>query len=138
MLRYVRNHSWFAWLGLIAFAGQIVLTLGHVHADRAYGSTRAYVAQVARHLDASHDAVAPAEFARQKDRTPADPNDVGGWCAYCWTIAQAAALILPKPVKIQPGQPQQTVLLSYRDVPLSSSRETSPFESRGPPLTLKA
>jgi len=138
MLRYLRQHSWFAWLGLIAFAGQIVLTLGHVHAEREYGLSRAHFAQVARHVGAGEHTVVSAEFTRHHREAPADPNNLGGWCAYCWTIAQAATLILPKPVKIQLGRLPHTFLLPYRNVPLSSSRETSPFESRGPPLTSKA
>jgi hypothetical protein len=138
MLGYLRQHSWFAWLGLFAFASQIVLTLGHVHVERGYGLTRAHSAQFARHFDAGHHAVAPAEFARHHGKTPADPNDLGGWCAYCWTIAQAASLILPKPAKIQLGRLQQTFPLPYRSVRLSSGSETSPFESRGPPLTSRA
>jgi len=139
MLRYLRQHSWFAWLGLLAFAGQIVLTLGHVHAEREYSLSRAHFAQLERHLGAQEHTVVPAEFTRHHRETPAgDTNTLGGPCAYCWTIAQAATLILPKPVKIQLGQRQKTFLLPRRDVPLSSGSETSPFESRGPPLTSKA
>ena len=138
MLRYIRQHSWFAWLGLLAFASQLVLTLGHVHADRDTSLTRAHFAQFARHFDARQHAIAPAELARHHRTTPADPNDLGGWCAYCWTITHAASLILPKPVKIQLGRPYQTFPHPYRNVQLSFGSETSPFESRGPPLTSKA
>jgi hypothetical protein len=137
MLRYLRQHSWFAWFGLFAFASQIVLTLGHVHLGREYGLTRAHFAQFERHFDAHH-AVAPAEFVRDHGKTPTEPNDLGGWCAYCWTIAQAASLILAKPVKIQRERLQQSFPLPYRNVQLSSNGETSPFQSRGPPLTSKA
>jgi hypothetical protein len=138
MLHYLRRHSWFSWLGLLAFASQLILTLGHVHLDREYGFTQANFAQFVRHVDAGHHAVAPTEIARRHDDTPSGPNHLGGWCAYCWTIAQAASLILAKPVKIQRERLPQTFPLPYRDAQLSSGNETSPFQSRGPPLTSKA
>jgi hypothetical protein len=136
MLLYIKQRSWFPWLGLLAFASQLVLTLGHVHAEREYSLTRAYFAQFARHFDVDHHAVAPAEF--QHREMPAGPNDLGASCAYCWTIAQAASLILHSPARIQHDRLTQAVRLPHRITWLLSGDQTSPFESRGPPLTSKA
>jgi hypothetical protein len=136
MLLHIRRRSWFTWLGLLAFASQLVLTLGHVHAEREYSLTSAYFAQFGRYFDADHHAVAPAEF--QHRETPAGPNDLGASCAYCWTIAQAASLILHSPARIQHDRLTQAVRLPHRITWLLSGDQTSPFESRGPPLTSKA
>jgi hypothetical protein len=136
MLLYVRQRSWFAWLGLLAIASQLVLTLGHVHAEREYLLAPAHFAQFERYFDADHHAVAPAEFQHRK--MPAAPNDLGASCAYCWTIAQAASLILHSPARIQHDRLSQAVRLPHRITWLLSGDQTSPFESRGPPLTSKA
>jgi hypothetical protein len=136
MLLYIRQRSRFAWIGLFAFASQLVLTLGHVHAEREYSLTRAHFAHFARHLDADHQAVAPEEF--QHREMPAGPNDLGASCACCWTIAQAASLILHSPARIQHDRLTQAVRLPHRITWLLSGDQTSPFESRGPPLTSKA
>jgi hypothetical protein len=138
MLLYIRQRSWFAWLGLLAIASQLVLTLGHLHAEREYGLTRTHFAQFVRHLDADHHAVARAELTRQHREMPAAPNDLGASCAYCWTIAQAASLILHSPARIRHDRLTQAFRLPHRITWLLSGDQTSPFESRGPPLTSKA
>ena len=138
MLLYIRQRSWFAWLGLLAFASQFVLTLGQVHAEREYLLTRAHFAQFERHFDADHPAIALAELTRQHHEMPAAPNDLGGSCAYCWTIAQATSLILHSPARIQHERLTRAFRLPHRTSRLLSGDQISPFESRGPPLTSKA
>jgi hypothetical protein len=138
MLLYIRQHSWFAWLGLLAFASQLVLTMGHVHAERESSLTRAHFAQFVRHFDADHHAVAPAELTGQHREMPGDRNDLGASCAYCWTIAQAASLILHSPARIKHDRLHQAFRLPHRITWLLSGDQTAPFESRGPPLTSKA
>jgi hypothetical protein len=138
MLLYVRKRSWFTWLGLLAFASQLLLTLGHVHAEREYLLTRAPFAQFERYFDADHHPIAFAELTRQHHNMPAAPNDLGASCAYCWTIAQAASLILHSPARIQHERLHQASPVQYRISRLLSGDQISPFESRGPPLTSKA
>ena len=123
-MRYFRERSLFVWLGLLAIAGQIVLTVGHLHA-------------------AHEDSVRKADFGlfdttRHHRELPTNPNDLDGSCALCWTIAQAGSLILHRPATIRTGRLHQTLRLPYRTVELLSCGRTSPFESRGPPLTSTA
>ena len=67
--------------------------------------------------------------------TPADSSHLGGWCAYCGAIAQAASTILPTPVCIRRGHRDDTFSLPLRTTALATGDRASPFDSRGPPLT---
>jgi hypothetical protein len=137
-MRYLRQRSWFAWLGLLALAGQIVLTLGHVHAQSKNGLGGIQLGLFGLHLEARDHATPAAQSTRHHRETPTDSDDLGGSCALCWTIAQTASLILPRPVIIRLERTRQTLPQQYRTIELSSAGHTSPFESRGPPLTWKA
>ena len=136
-MRYIRQRSWFVWLGLLALAGQIVLTFGHVHAEYKSGLSSSQFG-LGLHLEARDHAAPTAEWSRHHRETPTDSDDLGGSCAFCWTIAQAASLILPRPVIIRLGRLQQTLPRQYQTAELLSADPASPFESRGPPLTAKA
>jgi hypothetical protein len=132
LMRYFRQRSRFVWLGLLALAGQIVLTLGHGHANYEDSLSGAQFG-LGLHLEARDQAASTAQSTRHHRETPTDSDDLGGSCAFCWTTARAASLILPGPVIIPLGAPQQTASLQYQSAELLSVEQVSPFESRGPP-----
>lgn len=134
-MRYTRR-SRFVWLGLLALAGQIVLTLGHVHAE--YKNSLSQFGLLRLHLEARDHAALTAQSTRHHQETPTDSDELGGSCAFCWTIAQAHSLIPPRPVILWLGRLPQTLPLHYQTAELLSADRTSPFESRGPPLASKA
>lgn len=137
-MRYIRQRSRFVWLGLLALAGQIVLTLGHVHAEYKNSLSSAQFGQLGLHLEARDHAALTAQSTRHHQETPTDSDDLGGSCAFCWTIAQAHSLIPPRPVILWLGRLPQTLPLHYQTAELLSADRASPFESRGPPLASKA
>jgi hypothetical protein len=133
-MRYIRQRPWFVWLGLFALASQVVLTLGHVHAGRENGSGSAHFHVLSVQLEARDHAIRGAVLTRYHREMPADSTLLGGWCAYCWTIAQAASIVLPTPMRIRHGHLHQTLSPQYRTAVLPASDQASPFQSRGPPL----
>ena len=137
-MRYFRQRSRFVWLGLLALAGQIVLTFGHVHAEYENSLSGAHFGLFGQHLKARDHAAPTAQSTRHHRETPTNSDGLDGSCAFCWTIAQAASLILPRPVIIRLGRLQQTFPPQYQTAELLSADQASPFESRGPPLTSKA
>ena len=137
-MRYSRQRSRFVWLGLLALAGQIVVTLGHVHAEYENSLSRAHFGFFGVHLEARDHAAPTAQSTRHHQETPINSDDLGGSCASCWTIAQAASLILPGRVAIRLGCLQQIIPLQYQNADLLFNDPASPFESRGPPLPAKA
>ncbi|MEZ5828642.1 MAG: hypothetical protein R3D30_15770 [Hyphomicrobiales bacterium] len=132
MLRSIRQRSWFVWLGLFALTGQIVLTLGHMHAGRENDLRDALAGLFEPHAQIEHHPTAVA--AHERD-APMAPGHLGEWCAYCWTIAQAAFTILPAPAPIRHGHLDQFFRLQFPTAQFRSRDQTSPFDSRGPPLT---
>lgn len=137
MLRDLRKRSWFAWLGLFALAGQIALTLGHVHLGRESAMSAAQFGKVEAQVQAGGHA-ARATTARQDRDAPAAPDHLGRWCAYCWSTAQARTLILPGPVTLRQVRLHQIFPLPRLTSGLTVRARTSSFESRGPPLTSRA
>jgi hypothetical protein len=137
-MRYVRQRSWFAWLGLLALAGQVVLTFGHGHAEYKNGLSISQFGLFGLHLEARDHAPPATKSIRHHSDMPTDSDDLGGSCALCWNIAQAASLIFPGPPIVRLGRLQRTVPVQYQAVELCSADQASPFESRGPPLTSKA
>ena len=135
MLRLIRQRSWFAWLGLFALAGQIVLTLGHSHAGRESDLRDALAGLFEPRVQISEHAAPTTALAGHHRETPADSSHLGGWCAYCGAIAQAASTILPTPVCIRRGHRDDTFSLPLRTTALATGDRASPFDSRGPPLT---
>jgi hypothetical protein len=137
-MRYVRQRSWFAWLGLLALAGQVVLTFGHGHAEYKNGLSISQFGLFGLHLEARDHAPPATKSIRHHRDMPTGSDDLGGSCALCWNIAQAASLIFPAAPIVRIGRLQQTVPLQYQTAELCSADQASPFESRGPPLTSKA
>jgi len=137
-MRYLRQRSLFVWLALFALAGQVVLTFGHGHAEYKNGLSVSQFGLFGLPLEVRDHAAPTAQSIRHHRETPTNSDDLGGSCAFCWNIAQAASLIFPRPVIIRLGRLQQTVLLQYQIAELCSADQASPFESRGPPLTSKA
>jgi hypothetical protein len=132
-MQYIRQRSQFVWLGLLALIGQIVLTLGHVHAEYKNSLNSAQFGLLGLHLEARDHAASTAQSTRHHQETPTDSDDLGGSCAFCWTIAQAHSLIPPRPVIIRLGRLHQTSPLQYQPAELLPADPASPFESRGPP-----
>jgi len=133
-LRRNRQRSWSVWLGLFALAGQIVLTLGHVHAGHPNGLQRAHSHLLSVQHDANDYAVRAATLTGHHRETPMAPSHLGGWCVCCWTLTQAASTILPTAACIRRAHLHQTFSPPYRTAALSTSDQASPFKSRGPPL----
>ena len=90
------------------------------------------------HREARDQAAPTTKSIRQHGDAPADSDDLGGLCAFCWTIAQAHSLIPPRPFIIRLSRLQQTFPSQFQPTEILSADPISPFESRGPPLTAKA
>jgi hypothetical protein len=136
-MQYFRQRSRFVWLGLLALAGQIVLTFGHGHAEYKNGLSISQFGLFGL-LEARDHAPSTTKSIRHHPETPTDSGDLDGSCAFCWTIAQAHSLIPPRSVIIRLGRLQQTVPSQYQPTELLAADRASPFESRGPPMTAKA
>ena len=106
-------------LALIAFAGQIILTLGHVHA---------YDHEIA---GAPHEA--PMDAGHRE--IPKDPDDVDRFCAFCRMMTQAQSLVLPSLPPLRFESPQQDFPPIYAIEAFPTAENASPFASRAPPLT---
>jgi hypothetical protein len=130
-----RRRPGLVWLALIALAGQIVLTFGHVHAkhDSEVGT------QHSDSFGALHEvngtSALPAKSRTEHRHAPASPDDFDGICAYCRAIAQTACLILPRIGVVRPSQVHLTFRLPHSTSGLVSRDHTAPFQSRAPPPT---
>ena len=119
-MRYFRLHRHrLVWLALIAFAGQFILTFGHVHA---------YDHELA---GAPHEA--PVDVGHRE--IPKDPDDVDRFCAFCRTMTQAQSLVLPSLLPLRFEHPQQDFPPIHEIDAVPKAENASPFASRAPPLT---
>jgi hypothetical protein len=138
MLRLIRQRSWFAWLALAALAGQIVLTLGHAHAGRGNDLSDALAGLCVPHVQIADHAAPAATLAGHHRETPANPGHLGGWCAYCWTMAQASATILPAPAGVRDARLYATLSLPHGNGAPATGDRAAPFDQRGPPPPSRA
>jgi len=110
------RHRRLAWVALIAFAAQLVLSFGHVHTYR-------------------HPL--PANFglsaAAGDHEAPGQPEDSNRSCALCWLAHAAGVLVLPEPAR----QPVRVTLWEPRlptpGLPIPCSDRSFAFQARAPP-----
>jgi len=109
-------HRGFAWVALIAFAAQLVLSFGHVHAYRHPQPANLSLSATA----GDHGA-------------PGQPEDSNRSCALCWLARAAGVLVLPElapqPVGITLWEPP----LPTPGLPTPCSDRSFAFQARAPP-----
>lgn len=84
------------WLALASLALQLVLSFGHVHASDIFGPLGRLIVQGhARTILTADHRQGPSG-----SQDPADDDAVEGACAICASMALAASLVLPDPVRL--------------------------------------
>jgi hypothetical protein len=128
-MRWIRQHIRPAtWLALAAFAAQVVVTFGHVHAERFSAPLAGAMTIAAAGLQAPD----PAKGAG-KPTQPYRAPGADSFCAVCASIGLLGALILPGAQKLAPVR----VLVRINEVNAASTntagglRLSSP--ARAPP-----
>ena len=130
-MRYFRfSRHGLSWLALIAFAGQIILNLGHVH-GLDHEIARAQIEEMDELP--SHYREAPADAEHRE--IPEDSDDLDLSCAVCRMMAQAESSIIPSPLPIRIKRTQTSFLPIFSAGAFSTAENASPFASRAPPLT---
>jgi hypothetical protein len=117
-MRPLRRHRRFAWLALLAFAAQIVLSFGHMH-------------DAASPVHASKPA---ANCLLHEPCSPSEPAEHHHFCPLCWALSAAGSFILPQPILL--GLPIVCLQLSVPPPPAKSAAavETPGFQARAPPV----
>jgi hypothetical protein len=99
-MRWIRQHIRSAtWLALAALAAQVVMTFGHIHAERFSTPSAAAAAIAAAGLQAP-DKAKGAGSPTQPNRAPG----ADGFCAICASIGLLGALVLPAAQKLAPAR----------------------------------
>ena len=99
-MRWIRQHiRSAAWLALAALAVQVVVTFGHVHAERFSTPSAGATATAAAGLQPS-DKARGAGWPTQPHRAPGADS----FCAVCASIGLLGALVLPAAQKLVPAR----------------------------------
>jgi len=130
-----RRRPGLVWLALIALAGQVVLTFGHVHAKHDSEVRTEHSHSFGALHEVKETSALPARSHTKHRQAPASPDDFDGFCAYCRAIAQTASLILPRIDVVRPSQVYLTFRLPHSTSGLVSRDQTAPFQSRVPSST---
>jgi hypothetical protein len=113
-----RRHRRLTWVALIAFAAQLVLSFGHVHAYRHPHPTNV------NNLSAAID----------DQGAPRQPEDLDGSCALCWLTRATGTLVLPEivslPVRMALWEPPAPT----PGLPIRLTDRSYAFQARAPPL----
>lgn len=124
------------WFALIAIAGQIVLTFGHVHAhghDFADAEARHDLHGVLAARAAMHAQHGAAPEDREPPEVPKHSDDFDQLCAFCRTMVQAQSLVLPSlpAVRFTDLPPSFTPLDRADGIP--AAEHPAPYGPRAPP-----
>ena len=112
-----------AAVALIALAVQLVLSFGHVHADKAALFAPAVAAISVPQLASGGNA--PPD----PDRRPG-AND---FCAICAAISMASSLVLPEPTRLTPPVAHAHAWSREFEAALATSAPHLLFQARAPP-----
>src|SRR5262245_30267898 len=111
-----RRHRKLTWVALIAFAAQLVLCFGHVHAYRHPTNVNALSAAI------------------EDQGLPGQPEDLDKSCALCWLTRAAGTLVLAEfvllPVRVALWQPPAPA----SGLPIPRADCSYAFQARAPPL----
>lgn len=132
-MRYLRRHLGFRWLGLLALAAQLVVSLGHVHAERDHEVTLAHADLFGEYHEVIARVALASESAGHHRDAPADSDGLDESCAVCATKAQAASLVLHAPAVVGLPRPPLTVPLLGQTDAFISDKPGLQFQARAPP-----
>ena len=98
-MRWIRQHIRSAtWLALVALAVQVVMTFGHIHAER-FSTPSAGATVIAAAGLLAPDKANGAGSPTQPYRAPG----ADGFCAICASMGLLGALVLPAAQKLAPA-----------------------------------
>jgi hypothetical protein len=124
-MRWIRQHIRSAtWLALAALAVQVVVTFGHVHAERFSTPSAGATAIAAAELQASDMAKGAGPPPTRPFRAPGADS----FCAICASIGLLGALVLPVAHKLAPAR----VLVRINEVNAADTNTAGELRSSSP------
>ena len=135
-MRFFRRRMEFGWFALVALAGQLVLSFGHVHVGYEHEDLMAR----ANWHEGHHERHGPNDHpphlvpvASHQHEAPADSDDDDLACVACLAKTQAGFAVLHQPVLIGLSLAFLSTPPPVRSGAATTGEETIHFQARAPP-----